>query len=96
MKPVETGEPMHSGEQSVQGERNGKSRFDSLLKSGFVWLSLLYAAVPSLLFCFNWLRWYYGIPVCLLIAGCLLLTGRRWGPIPVSYTHLTLPTTPYV
>ena len=31
-----------------------------------------------------------------VFATAVLMLGVEVGPIPVSYTHLTLPTTPYV
>jgi hypothetical protein len=50
-------------------------------------------------FIFSW-------PVILILVGLILLAGKRSGGmvliviggifLPVSYTHLTLPTTPYV
>ena len=35
----------------------------------------------------------HGVLTCMMIGGHCLLEGA---PGPVSYTHLTLPTTPYV
>ena len=40
------------------------------------------------------------LPLAVTMAAALFLSEpigwRRWSAIPVSYTHLTLPTTPYV
>ena len=43
-------------------------------------------------------QWLLGLAVLLGVAGYLLVMpfGQATGPGPVSYTHLTLPTTPYV
>ena len=44
---------------------------------------------------FNYLNWYYIFSVALFITTCLVIAiVPSFGP--VSYTHLTLPTTPYV
>ena len=78
-----------------------KTRLRGALLSGvkkgwdnFIWICKIIVPVSLLVALLQWSGWLYEIDVILKpIMGWLNLPSEA---APVSYTHLTLPTTPYV